>query len=406
MATIKIILYKNKKRADGKHPIVLRVTKDRRSSYLYLEWIEEKYWAPEKSRVKNSYRNASRLNNFILKKLTEADDLILDFEANKKAYTASQITEMLKGQKPKKLFFEYADQYFKELLQLEKYSRVIADRGRIKKFKTFAGNQDIRFEEINQSLLNRFKIYLATSKEKKVSERSIMNTLVVIRTIFNRAIKDGIVEQKHYPFGKNKVKIKFPETIKIGLNEDEIIAIEELDLEEKTTIWHSRNIFLFSFYLAGIRVSDVLRVKWSDIKADRLHYRMGKNKKVDSLKMPLKVKHILEYYKEDKRSQEDYIFPELKKAIPNNEKDLYTKSKTATKKFNYYLKQIAKQAEINKKITMHIARHSFGNIAGDKISPQMLQKLYRHSHLSTTIGYQGNFIHKDTDEALDSVINF
>jgi len=55
---------------------------------------------------------------------------------------------------------------------------------------------------------------------------------------------------------------------------------------------------------------------------------------------------------------------------------------------------------------MHIARHSFGNISGDKISIQMLQKLYRHSSVTTTIKYQANFIYKDADSALDKVINF
>ncbi len=55
---------------------------------------------------------------------------------------------------------------------------------------------------------------------------------------------------------------------------------------------------------------------------------------------------------------------------------------------------------------MHIARHSFGNIAGDTIQPLMLQKLYRHSDLKTTINYQANFIHKDADKALDRVLNF
>ncbi|GAA0531331.1 hypothetical protein [Chitinophaga japonensis] len=35
----------------------------------------------------------------------------------------------------------------------------------------------------------------------------------------------------------------------------------------------------------------------------------------------------------------------------------------------------------------------------------LLQKLCRHSHVTTTIGYQQNFIHKDADDALDAVIN-
>ncbi len=55
---------------------------------------------------------------------------------------------------------------------------------------------------------------------------------------------------------------------------------------------------------------------------------------------------------------------------------------------------------------MNIDRHSFGNLSGDKIPIQMLQKLYRHSSVTTTIRYQANFIHQDTDDALDSVINF
>ena len=57
-------------------------------------------------------------------------------------------------------------------------------------------------------------------------------------------------------------------------------------------------------------------------------------------------------------------------------------------------------------MSMHFARHSFGNISGDKIPIQMLQKLYRHSSITTTILYQSNFMQKDTDEASDKVLDF
>ena len=40
----------------------------------------------------------------------------------------------------------------------------------------------------------------------------------------------------------------------------------------------------------------------------------------------------------------------------------------------------------------------------DKIPIQMLQKLYRHSDITTTINYQQSFINKDTDDALEAVI--
>jgi site-specific recombinase XerD len=70
----------------------------------------------------------------------------------------------------------------------------------------------------------------------------------------------------------------------------------------------------------------------------------------------------------------------------------------------YLRTQVAKDAKITKPLSMHIARHTFGNISGDKIPVQMLQKLYRHTDIKTTIGYQANFIHKDVDEALEAVV--
>ena len=73
-------------------------------------------------------------------------------------------------------------------------------------------------------------------------------------------------------------------------------------------------------------------------------------------------------------------------------------------RINRQLKKIATLAGINTNLSSHIARHTFGTVSGDKISIQMLQKLYRHTSITTTIGYQSAFIHKDADEALDAVL--
>lgn len=169
---------------------------------------------------------------------------------------------------------------------------------------------------------------------------------------------------------------------------------------------HTRNVWLFAFYLAGIRISDAIKLKWSDFKNERLYYVMNKNEKPQNLKIPDKAKSILNHYKQFKNQNHGYIFPFLASANQNDERDMFRKTRNATKLFNDYLKEIAELCEIDKNLSNHIARHSFGNIAGDKIHPLMLQKLYRHSDLKTTLNYQANFIHKEADEALDSVINF
>jgi site-specific recombinase XerD len=84
---------------------------------------------------------------------------------------------------------------------------------------------------------------------------------------------------------------------------------------------------------------------------------------------------------------------------------LYVKTKTATKRFNKHLKNLAQELGIDKNLSNHISRHSFGNISGERIHPLMLQKLYRNSDLKTTINYQANFINKEADDALDAVLN-
>lgn len=404
MATIKVLLYKSKQNAQGKNPIALRVTKDRIPKYKFLEYIDAKHWNENKLLVKQSHHSYQRLNNLIINEKVRADNLILELDAKNKKYTAGQIMAILKGNRSKATFSTLAQEYLDELEQLEKFKALSGDKSKVKKFKEFLSGNDIHFENINETLLKRYVVFMKSNGIK--SDTTIANCLSIIRTLFNRAIAEGIVDEEYYPFGKRKHRIKAGKTHKIGLDMEEIKKIENLKLEEKNTTWHTRNVFLFSFYLAGIRIGDTLSLKWNDISNGRLYYRMGKNKKVDSLQLPDKALQILLLYKEDATHPSGFVFPELKKANLNDPKDIYRKVNSAKSKFNEHLKKIAELAKINKTITNHISRHSFGNVAGAKIPVQMLQKLYRHSHLSTTIGYQSNFDHTKTDDALNDVINF
>jgi site-specific recombinase XerD len=132
---------------------------------------------------------------------------------------------------------------------------------------------------------------------------------------------------------------------------------------------------------------------------------MGKNKKIVSLRLPEKANNIIDQYKE-RKGKSIFVFPYLKDEIIKDAKLLNARTRSSNSQINTQLARIAAQVGLTKKLSMHISRHTFGQIAGDKISPQQLQKLYRHSDLKTTIGYQANFIHKDVDGALESVLDF
>lgn len=400
-ASIKVVLRK-KASQDGTFPIAIRISKDRKSTYTYVgHSIRENQWDAKEHKVKKNHPNSTRLNNLIEKKKFEISEKLIELQTQEKDTSVSAIRKQIKP-KQSSSFFAQASAYIENMRKEGKYNRVLTEEARIKHFKSFLDEGDINFPEIDVPLLNRFRAYLKS--ERKISERTIINHLILIRTIYNQAIAGNIVDRKHYPFGKGKIGIKFPDSIKLGLVPKEVKALETVDLSDNEYYNHARNLWLMAFYFAGMRVSDVLRLKWSDFQDDRLHYTMGKNKKAGSLKTPEKVLNILSKYRSDPKKH-DLIFPELK--VLDDIDDTYNvqrKISYAVKRLNTALEEIAKRAEITKPVTMHIARHTFGNISGDKIPIQKLQELYRHSSITTTIGYQSSFINKTVDEALDAVL--
>ena len=383
MASVKIVLRK-KKNKDGTYPLAIRITKDRVSSYVHLgHHIEESFWDAKNRRVKKSHPNSVRLNNLLSKKLAEAEDNLLDMEVAKNDSSSKAIKSRIRTAK-ESAFFTQADIYLENLKKLGKYNRHKSDQS-------------------TQELL-KYRAYLKGSKN--LSDQTVVNYLTIIQTLFNQAIKNGIVDQKYYPFGRDKIVMKAPRSMKIGLMPEEVKRIEEVDLPLDSYANHARNLWLTAFYFAGMRVSDVLRLKWSDFENNRLYYAMGKNAKGGSLKISEKAELILAHYR-NRNSSSDLVFPDLETVVDlSNKYAVQLRISGVIQKLNGALKDFATAAKVTKKLTMHIARHTFGNISGDKIPIQMLQKLYRHSSISTTIGYQANFIHKDADEALDAVIGF
>lgn len=443
MASIKIVRRKNKQRKDGTAPLALRISKDYKTNYCFTgQYVLEKDWNAEEGRVRKSHPNSKKLNNFLLKKLTDANDI--SFEKNNNA-SSKLIKKKLQNSKSKQSFFKVAalrvetkfkrsvfsvakselsilynlEEFlnFDDALPIKDIKNAIKQRrkdriskGRKSEFHWndaivyFKKNNSLYFEDINQAFIEKYKTFCDVYLEHKT--RTKTNQLIFIRTLFNTAVKNGIVDSKYYPFGGEKEKIKIGYGNKIGLSALEIQKIENLILTENSPIFHTQKLWLFAFYFAGIRISDAIKLKWSDFKDGRLFYVMNKNEKPLSLKVSEKAASILKYYEKEKEANNGYVFPFLKNANTSDTEDIFRKTRNATKLLNKYLKRIAKICEIEIILSNHIARHSFGNIAGNKIHPRMLQKLYRHSDLKTTLIYQANFIHDEADDALEDVINF
>lgn len=403
MATVKIVLRKNYQKKDGTFPIALRLTKDRKTKFLFTgEYILDKDWDKTKGLARKSHPNSARLNNMLRKKITEAHDMALEIESSEKKQSVTTIAKKIVGE-DKYDFFKVSEAFLLNLLKRKKFNQHYNQEKRLSIFKSFLGSKELSFTDLDVSLLKKFEAYLLY--ERKVAPRTAINYLLLIRTIYNFARKEYQVDDRNYPFGKGKIQIKFPESEKIGLNRAEVQLLETAEGLTPAQ-QHAVHTWLMSFYFAGIRVADVLQLKWSDFIDNRLYYRMGKNKKLVSLANPEKVEKILDSYASDRKKKDDLIFHYLKGTNLKDEKRLATRIKTINRNLNRRLEIVAEKLGIQKKLSMHIARHSFGNISGDKIPIQMLQKLYRHSSITTTVNYQSNFMHKETDDALEKVVNF
>jgi site-specific recombinase XerD len=400
MATVNIVLQKRPNR-DNTHALALRVTKDRKSSYIFLgQSIPLAAWDEANQRVKKSHPNSARLNNFLLKKKAEATDKLLELATKATDVSSRVVTKEIKP-KEGSSFFAQAAIYVENLRKSGKYNRHKTEEGRVERFREYLDGQDITFPEITVGLLNGYRAWLKATRG--IKERTIINHLLTIRTVYNQAIKSHLIDNKTYPFGKDRVAIKFPDSVKLGLNAEEVKILEDMELTGYPN--HARNVWLISFYFAGMRLADVMRLKWSDFHDGRLHYAMSKNLKVGSLKVPDKAAAILESYRDD-APKHDFVFPELKVLDVLDPYEVQRKIAYAGQRMDKALKKIAKEAEIKKTVSLHIARHSFAQLAGDKVSVQVLQLLYRHSNIMTTIRYQGNFATQKTDQALDTVLNF
>ncbi|MEN3324968.1 tyrosine-type recombinase/integrase [Mariniflexile soesokkakense] len=444
MASIKIVLRKNMMKKDGSIPLAIRISENYKTNYKWIgQYVFEKDWDKVTGKAKRTHPNHKKLNNFLMKKLIEVNDLY--FDSKDERITPKQAKQKLKGPGGSKSFFTVAAERVKSkydrgtfsvakselsiLYNIEEFlilkstlpksdsieaikqrrkdriSRAMkSEYSFIDGITHFKTNKTLKFRDIDQAFLERYKTFCSAYLNQKT--RTISNQLIFIRTLFNIAIKEGTVASKFYPFAGEKEKIKIGSGNKIGLTTNEIERIESLHFQPQSSIWHTHNVWLIAFYFAGIRISDIVKLRWSDFKDNRLYYVMNKNEKALSLKIPDKANIILSFYRNNQKENDGYVFPFLKGANNKNAEDIFIKTRNATKLFNKYLKRIAIECDIDKNLSNHIARHSFGNIAGDKIHPLMLQKLYRHSDLKTTLNYQANFINRDADDALDSVINF
>ena len=437
---IKAVLYTSKTYKDGSHPIMIRLTQNRKLLYTAvghavhkIAWDEDSQRVYEKqpkitkrqegqlnpsklAEVKERYKhaivlhNADHINAAIEDKLDEVAGINQKLKVNEESLDLRNIKSKLnapeEGDRNKSFLTfgkEYRDNYLK-----------VKSIGTYKRYKTVLTKleeyvrKDLLFADITPPFLRDYEAFLMGKEDKPNKQSTINSNMKAIKAIYYAAIAEQIISAEKNPFFVYKFKAD-NKAKKDKLTVDEIIAIEGVELEAGSVIWHVRNFFLFSFYCAGIRASDVLQLRWHNINADgRLEYHMAKTGQYKSISLMPKAIAILEHYRTSSPLSEAYIFPFIDTSQDlKNGMVLHNQISSCTALVNKYLKEIAKKAKIEKVISTHIARHSFADIARTKkASVYDISKMLGHSSIKITEAYLASLDIDSQDETMKSILDF
>jgi len=217
-------------------------------------------------------------------------------------------------------------------------------------------------------LLNDCRVY-NNEKNKPLAPRSAGHYYSLFVACLNAAVRSGLIAQNPNDQISTSEKIKDTEAQRSYLTREELQAfVNAQPLSDGAT--YTKQAFLFSCF-CGLRVSDIERLKWGDIKESNGHKQIEivMKKTQEPLYVPLSQR-ALDYLPERGNStDEDNVF-------------LYL---TTDSRLNKHVAQLAASAGIKKHVTFHTARHTFATLLlTEGADLYTTSKLLGHTDISTT----------------------
>ncbi|MCL6217010.1 site-specific integrase [Zunongwangia pacifica] len=400
MSSIKTILRK-KKLSNGKYPISLRVTKDRKSKFFGTPFEAQlSEWDPKVGRFNKKHSLQLKSNRLLGKIEDRALEVISELEMNQDFYTLNDFEKKFRIQSNPEAsnIFIFWQEQIDEMKEAGRMSNAAIYHHTKNSVQKFVKQKSLHFNEVSPTFLDKYEVYL---RNKGGTGGGIGVKMRAIRAIFNVAIKRGIISEKLYPFKNYKIAKLKGKAIKKALNIEEVHNLQNLDLSDKPHLVNSRHYFIFSFYTRGMNFADMMRLRWENVSGDRIHYTRAKTKGNFIIKIMPPVKDILDYYRKDKKP---YIFPIIlrEKLTPTQLND--RKRKTLSK-FNKDLKELASLAEIDKPLTSYVARHSFANCLKQKgAGTDIISESLGHQDIKTTKAYLKELDTAVLDEASELLL--
>ncbi|MCC5906012.1 MAG: site-specific integrase [Balneolaceae bacterium] len=340
-----------------------------------------------KSLYLDIYHNGKRRYEFLkdLPKLTgnrAKDKEIRQLAESIKAKRQLEIANNAHGFVP--AFKQKADfvDYFQKVVESHETATEAQYRNVLLKVKEYAGD-NVQFGAIDEKWVEGFKEYLLGSIAKSTARVYI----TMLKAVLNKAVKERVINRNPADnvdnFKKQKGHVPY-------LEKAELKKLQETELDR----WDLKDAFFFSCY-TGLRYSDVKKLKWDQIRNDRIQFRQKKTEGVEYVPLNNQAKEILQRMPKDR--------PNVFKIASSSGVNMALKDWAKDAGLKRWVKIIDKDSgdTIQKGLHYHVSRHTFAvQLLSNGVDVFTLKELMGHDSIDSTMVY-ADIVNKTKEDAIN-----
>lgn len=161
----------------------------------------------------------------------------------------------------------------------------------------FTGQRlQIPFSDIDAVWLRRYENWLRTSS---CGDTTISQLFRTLRSVFNKAVELQLVKRDYYPFDAYKVSKFDTRTKKRAIAKEDVRKVIALDLSQGYPSERlARDIFVFSYFGAGINFADIALLKYGNVRDGRVQYVRKKTGKPINFLLTEEMRNIIVKYQQ------------------------------------------------------------------------------------------------------------
>jgi integrase/recombinase XerD len=200
MTSVKVLLYTSKILKNGEHPVILRLTKDRKQKKISLGFnCSTDQWDDNNNHPKKKHPLHKEMSITIDSVRNKANREILNLENEGKDYSLEELANILQADKKRKsiTIFDYFEETIAKKEESGKVGYANAFVEALQKLKTFRGGKDLEFSDVTFILLKQYEDWLIA---QKLMPNTVFYYLRTLNTLLGYAKKEGLVKPDYYPF--------------------------------------------------------------------------------------------------------------------------------------------------------------------------------------------------------------